>query len=448
MKNGFRIASSLALLGLIGCAGGGPKELAPDRFYREQPVGTNEPKHVLEDRPNVIYNDVHLDLMNKNPQDPFHLKEPTLPEENVTAVSTPSSELAAMQTTRPVGMQAATQPAPRSSIKPSSGEYMTVGAVVVEINGQPIYADKVLQSLDAEFASEAKQRDERSFRVFAENEIKNQVYRFVNDELIYAQAENVLSKDEKDLAEQLTMIWRARQVTENGGSLEQTRAKFAAEGLDFNEALNEKKRQNMTAIYIEKKIRPKVQVTAQEMRQYYDKHVNTEFSEPDTVQYRLITISVSKSGSKQDALRRIQDVAGRVQKGEDFESLATKFNDDARLARAGGLEQPMQKGALKSEALDKAVFATQQGQLTGIIDGGDAYYLAKIENIKPGRTQPFDDPKVQTSIKDTLQKQQMEPLLARERDKRLANGVMVPNPPLFEPVLEMAMQKYPQWSAK
>ena len=83
-----------------------------------------------------------------------------------------------------------------------------------------------------------------------------------------------------------------------------------------------------------------------------------------------------------------------------------------------------------------------------IIDGGDAFYIAKVEVAKGGRTQPFEDPAVQKSIKETLQKQQMEPLLQREREKRLQNGVMEPNPPLFDPVIEMAMQKYPQWAAK
>jgi parvulin-like peptidyl-prolyl isomerase len=448
MKNGLHLASSIALLAVIGCGGSSPQELAPDRFYRAEPAGTNEPRHVLEDRPNVIYNDIHLDPTNPSSQDPLHLKEEKPPQQDVTAISAPSSELAAMQTTRPVGIQAATEPAPKTTAKPSNGEYMTVGAVVVEINGQPIYADKVLQSLDAEFSSEAKQRDEQSFRVFAENEIKSQVYRFVNDELIYAQAVNVLDKDEKDLGDQLTMTWRQKALTENGGSLQQTRAKFAADGIDFDEALKEKYRQNLTAIYIEKKIRPRVQVTAQDMRDYYDKHLKTEFSEADTVQYRLITINVAKSGSREDALKHIQDIDARAQKGEDFESLATQFTDDPRLARAGGLESPMQRGALRNEKLNDAIFSTQQGKLTEIIDGGDAFYLAKIESIKPGRTQPFDDPAVQKSIKDELQKEQMEPLLQREREKCLANGVMVPNPPLFDPVVEMAMQKYPQWAAK
>lgn len=108
----------------------------------------------------------------------------------------------------------------------------------------------------------------------------------------------------------------------------------------------------------------------------------------------------------------------------------------------------MQRRALRNEKLNDAIFSTPQGKLTGIVDGGDAFYVAKIESIKAGRTQPFDDPAVQKSIKDELQKEQMEPLIQREREKCLANGVMVPNPPLFDPVLEMAMQKYPLWAKK
>ena len=283
--------------GTIGCTNNNTQELPADHFYRAQAAG--EQRHAVEDRPNVVYNDVHMDLMNKSDQDPLHLKEEQPPAApSVTGVSAPSSELAAMQTTQPVGIPPATQPILRTTVKPSAGGYMTVGAVVVEINGQPIYADKVLQSLDAEFASEAKQRDEQSFRAYAENEIKGQVYRFVNDELIYAQAVNTLDQQEKDLADQLTMVWRQKQLTENSGSLQQTCAKYTAEGIDFDEALKEKYRQNMTAIYIEKKIRPRIQVTVHDMREYYDKHLATEFSQADTVQYRLITISVAKSGSR------------------------------------------------------------------------------------------------------------------------------------------------------
>jgi parvulin-like peptidyl-prolyl isomerase len=449
MKNGFHVyglASITILLGAIGCGSQGPGELAPDRFYRAQPPGTVESRHVLVDKPGVMYDDVHMDLLEKNSQDPLHLKEERPVEHSVTVISPPSSELAAITTTRPV--PAPTTQSARAAVRNSTGGYMTVGAVVVEVNGTPIYADRVIQTLEAVFSAEAKQRDEKSFRAFAEIEIKNQVYRLVNDELIFAQAQSKLDTQEKELADFLTQRWREQQKTAAGGSVQQARAKFAAEGVDFDEALKDQYRRNMTAIYIEKKIRPQVQVTADDMRKYYEKHRTTEFSDPDTVTYRLIKISVPKAGSREEAMKRAQEIVSRAQKGEDFQTLATNNNDDARLARAAGLESPTQRGALRNEKLNEALFSTPQGQLTPIIDDKDAFYVAKIESVKSGRTRPFEDKDVQAAIKDALAKQQMQPLMERERDKRLANGIMVPNPPLFEPAVEMAMQKYPQWAVK
>jgi parvulin-like peptidyl-prolyl isomerase/predicted small lipoprotein YifL len=450
MKNGFHVvglASIAILTSTIGCGSKGPAELAPDRFYRAQPPGTNEERHVLVDKPGMMYNDVHMDLMEKNAQDPLHLKEEKPAERSVTSISPPSSELAAMSTTRPVPVVPTTQTA-RMAVRNSTGGYMTVGAVVTEVNGTPIYADKVIDTLNPVFAAEAKQRDEKSFRAFAENEIKNQVYRLVNDELIYAQAESKLDTQEKELADFLTQRWREQQKTAAGGSIQAARAKFAADGVDFDEALKEKYRQNMTAIYIEKKIRPQVQVTADDIRRYYDKHRDTQFSEADTVTYRLIKISIAKAGSRDEAMKRAQDIVTRAKNGEDFQTLATNNNDDARLARAAGLEPPTQRGALRNEKLNEALFNTPQGQVTPIIEDKDAFYVAKIETVKQGRTRPFEDKDVQDQIRDILAKQQMQPLMERERDKRLANGIMVPNPPLFEPAIEMAMQKYPQWAAK
>jgi predicted small lipoprotein YifL len=155
MKNGFHIctlASITILMGTTGCGSKGPAELAPDRFYRAQPPGTVESRHVLADRPGVMYDDVHVDLLEKNSQDPLHLKEAKPAERSVTAISPPSSELAEMSTTRPVPVVPTTQSA-RMAVRNSTGGYMTVGAVVVEINGTPIYADKVIQTLNSVFAA-------------------------------------------------------------------------------------------------------------------------------------------------------------------------------------------------------------------------------------------------------------------------------------------------------
>jgi parvulin-like peptidyl-prolyl isomerase len=434
---------------MSGCGGGGgPKELAPDQFYRAQPPGTDESQHVLLDKPDNMYNNVHVDLAQKGPQNLLGTNEASAPGQTVTSVSSVSKDLAAqISATQPTGAPADAATTRVSSVKPSSGEYMTVGAVVVEVNGEPIYANKVLAKLQPVLSVEAKQRDQDNFRAFAANEIQKEVYSLINDDLIYAQANQTLNDDEKALAKKLTMDWRAQQIIDAGGSVEQAKARFAGEGLDFDQAAEDKYRQTVTAIYIDKKIRPKVQVTAQDMRDYYAKHLKDEFSEPDMVTYRLIKISVEKAGSREAALKRISDIYNRARAGADFQSLATKENDDPRLARSGGLEEPTQRGALRNDKLNDALFSTKQGNITSIIDGGDAFYLAKVESVKMGRVQPFDDPGVQKTIHDILSKEQMQPLLRREQDKSMANGVIVPYPPLLAPVIEMAMQKYPQWAS-
>ena len=67
MNTRLHFITSFAAIALLtmGCNRGGPvAELAPDRFYQTQPPGTIESRHVLADRPGVLYNDVYDDKYN------------------------------------------------------------------------------------------------------------------------------------------------------------------------------------------------------------------------------------------------------------------------------------------------------------------------------------------------------------------------------------------------
>src|SRR5439155_3302377 len=98
----------------------------------------------------------------------------------------------------------------------AGGLYRTIGAVVVRVNNQPIYADKVLASIAPVLAAEAKQRDAESFHKFAANEIDQQVKELVKSELIFGQAQQSLDPQEKEIADRVTMSWRQQQITKAG----------------------------------------------------------------------------------------------------------------------------------------------------------------------------------------------------------------------------------------
>jgi len=89
----------------------------------------------------------------------------------------------------------------------------------------------------------------------------------------------------------------------------------------------------------------------------------------------------------------------------------------------------------------------QPGQVTEVIEVGDSFYIARLENRKPGRVRPFDDESVQKQIYETLARQQRARHQEQMQQKLLKQAIVDPDPPITAPVLEMAMQKYAQWAA-
>ena len=57
----------------------------------------------------------------------------------------------------------------------SSGTFMYIGTVVAEVNGQPIYANKILSKVDAELSAKAPLLEPGEFRAAATNAILKQI---------------------------------------------------------------------------------------------------------------------------------------------------------------------------------------------------------------------------------------------------------------------------------
>jgi parvulin-like peptidyl-prolyl isomerase len=450
--NHRRLCNLVILLALAaGCSNRpGPGPLLPDYHYQSNPRGTDEARHVLVDRPEKLYDSVSYDLL-----DPKGVslvpQEAAVQQSSVTSISPIATEAAHQQMEQiasvpTTGPAAATGPSTLPAALPLR-RWIEVGGVVVEVNGHAINAGDVLKPLRPMLAAEARRSDAEAYRVFATREIKNQIMYMIRNELTVAQAEKALDQSEKDLGWQMTMVWKQQQVAAAGGSLEQAKARAAAEGNDFDEMLKDKLRENEVMIYYQKKLVPRLQVTAQDMREYYQRHVKDMFSEPEEVQFRLIKIAI-KSAGRDDALKKITDLKERLARGEDFQTLATQFNDDSRLSKSGGLEQPIARGSYVNEKVEKAAWALQPGKISDIIETPNAFYLVKLESRKDGHVRPFEDLMVQRQIDQILRKEQFTIVQEKEMKKLLEAHPIDPDPPRHALAVEMAMQMYPQWAAK
>jgi parvulin-like peptidyl-prolyl isomerase len=343
-----------------------------------------------------------------------------------------------------------TAPTSRTTTGPSSGQYLEVGGVVMDVNGTPIYANKVLQLLDPVFAAAASQYDRETFRRFAAMKIKKQVEELRDEQLEYAAAERKLDQKDKDYADMLTMEWRRTQINDAGGSLSVARRRAAEHNENFDDQVAQEYRVWMSKIYYQKYVMPTIQVSASDIRAYYHANRDREFTELGSARFRLIKIDVAKRKTRDEALGLITQLRNRIVKaGEPFESIARSINDDPRLLKSGGdLGTAIQEHAFAIPAVEKAVWETPVGEVTPVVDADKAFYIALVEEKKPSKVHQFEEEAVQSKIDYQLRAEQFRNARDKVRRDLLENAVVRTNEQMVNIPLEMAMQNYGRWAGK
>jgi parvulin-like peptidyl-prolyl isomerase len=360
----------------------------------------------------------------------------------------------------PTGSAAA--PTGLPPIGASTGQFMTLGGVVAEVNGTPIYANKVLQLLDKPLRGKAKLLDAARFRKQAADDVRKQIVDLVRYELEVAAAQRYLDADDRRLADAATIYWRQQQITRAGGSLELARRASQTDPenpMDFDERTAEQNRAELIKLYYQKKVHPKIQVSAVDVRDYYDRNVDKEFTENEKAEFRIIKVDIKRTGSKEKAIDKAANLHKRAKAGEDFAAMAKKENDERMFAG----DKPFDVSP-KSFAIVKvrdALAKLQPGEVSEVIEDRDGFYLVKLEKRQAGVVHAFDEQKVQDTIRFKLKSDQFRAMREQVQQNLMKGAVMKPDmgvllglqPPspadaaMLNVAVDMAMQRYPQYVA-
>lgn len=420
------VAVGLVVGAVGGCGSSGPtsKPLSPRSFYQPGERRIQEdPRAEI----NQTQNPSGLTFPKPQKQDP-------LPPPNVAPASQPASEAA----TKPTGQI-------------PGGQFQLIGSVVAEVNGAPIYANKVLSLINKPLMQKAREMKAEEFRVFAGGLIQNQVQELINDEVLYAAAQRALTEDDLKTVDAMTLQWRMQQITLAGGSVQIARSKAAADGDDFDELAKQQYRKNMIELFRYRKLTPRIQVTIDDLRRYYEKNKDTEFTVHEAARFRLLEVSIRKSKSPEAALAKITDMYKRAKTGvTDFTAMCGDENDDSSLAKVKGDLGMKDKGSLPPvlEKVEAEIWKLKPGQITEVIKAGDAFYLAKLEEVREGRVRPFNEQpnsetaSVQEEIKSKLQKEQFRELSIEIDNKLRKDAIVRTDNEMMNLCLDLAMQKY------
>jgi parvulin-like peptidyl-prolyl isomerase len=422
-------------ISILGCSGEPEaRPLGADQFYRQNDQGGALPPEPTR---------LTRDPVTPRPQ-------PVSPTAEASAIEDQAfvaGQVKPIQPADPATAPAPTVSAPAKPPEIPTNQFFNIGGVIAEVNGNPIYADTVFRTLTPILASRAKEQDKRTFQQTAVKEIQRQVDEMIRNEVEYASANRNTTAEEKKQANMATEAWRTRVITSHKGSIEAARAAFREQGRTFDEAAREQDRINLVRVYYSKKLLPRIQITAADMREFYEKNRDTLFTEKDNLTFRLIKIGIKETGSDAAAKAKIDGLAARAARGEDFREIAGSVNDPTLLKQAG-LIGPIQRNAFVVEEVEKALWNLEAGQLTPVIKYQDAYYLAQLDNKKLGRTKAFEEDEVQRKMQESIRGEQFTAMRKEMEATLRKESVIAKNIDMYRNTLEMAMQNYDTWKSE
>jgi peptidyl-prolyl cis-trans isomerase C len=165
--------------------------------------------------------------------------------------------------------------------------------------------------------------------------------------------------------------------------------------------------------------------TDAELRAFYDKNPD-RFRKPDSVSIQTITIAYGDNPSpadKQKARTQAEDALRQARATNDYErfgQLAEKVSMDDWHVMMGD-HKWLHRGRMP-EAVEKVVFTMKPGEISGIIDSGDSFVIARVNGREDSHLVGFNE--VKPRLKQDLEKQKKDELRSAF-DKRLRKNAKI-----------------------
>lgn len=197
--------------------------------------------------------------------------------------------------------------------------------------------------------------------------------------------------------------------------LAQGKARFANEQ-DFTKAIKDlemdekalrdyTRRDLLISKFVESTIVPKIKVTEEEARKFYDQNPD-KFTRSETVKASHILIGTEPNASAEDK-KKAREKAEKLRKelagGADFAELA-KGNSSCPSSQKGGDLGFFGKGQMVPP-FEKAAFELKPGEISDVVETQFGYHIIKLTEKKPAETVAFKE--AQARIEEYLKGQKI-----------------------------------------
>jgi peptidyl-prolyl cis-trans isomerase SurA len=222
-------------------------------------------------------------------------------------------------------------------------------------------------------------------------------------------SEKLLSKQAKTLGLEVTEQQVDAAVedikTRNKFDDEQLERALSDQGLDRPAFRSQIRRELETYQVMQAKVRSKVKVTDDDLKNYYQTHPQEFGGEPEIhVRHIFLPLAEDAAPAEEAKVRAAgEKVLQRLRGGEDFAAVARQVSKASSAADGGELGW-LRRGTVQ-KALEDAAFALKDGQVSGLVRAGAGVHVVKVEGHRVGGARSFED--VKEEIRNRLVEEQV-----------------------------------------
>ncbi|KYG31213.1 foldase protein PrsA [Priestia endophytica] len=135
---------------------------------------------------------------------------------------------------------------------------------------------------------------------------------------------------------------------------------------------------------IEELLRPSIKITEKEMKEYFNENKDS-FAQAAQVKASHILVDDEKTA---------KEMKEKLDKGEDFATLAKKYSTDTATSESGGELGYFEEGTMTDE-FDKKAFSMKKGEISDPVKTDYGYHIIKVEDVKEAKQASYKDSKAQ-----------------------------------------------------
>lgn len=187
------------------------------------------------------------------------------------------------------------------------------------------------------------------------------------------------------------------------------------QGMDFEKYRENLRQQILRYKLLGREVQAKVEVTNNEIRDYFREHID-EYREEPFVRLSRITFPIPEKATtvQIDAIReKVREALGRLAQGEEFYTVLLSCTADK--SAEGGDMGTFAEGEL-TPAFEKAVRGLKEGEVSGLVETPAGFHILQVTERSPGRVRQFD------AVKEEIHRI-LRDLKTEERFKEWSEGL-------------------------